>query len=298
MKLRHVDPRCYQIVALSALIFFGLWVLEWRFQWLVVASVFFGAYVTQLAGTRWRGDQFDPWSALISILSLCLLLRTHTPWIGLLAGMLAIGSKFVIVYRGKHFFNPTNFALLVCIGVLGEAWITPGQWGNSMQLALVLAGAGLLVITRARRLDVTAVFLGCYALAVSGRGIWLGDAFAIAMHQMQSGALLIFAFFMISDPRSTPDSRIGRTLFAAVAAFAAFYFQFWWFSPNGLVYGLAIAAVLTPVLDRYFPGARYQWTREEQAAALARSGVAMLPSAPLTARPKPNITTHAVSSRR
>ena len=96
-----------------------------------------------------------------------------------------------------------------------------------------------------------------------GRALYLGDPMAIPIHQLQSGALLVFAFFMITDPRSTPDSRIARLIFAfAVAAFAAWLS--WEYHIRGaMLYALAGLAILTPILDRLLPADRFQWTSTE-----------------------------------
>ncbi|MGB3627423.1 MAG: RnfABCDGE type electron transport complex subunit D, partial [Henriciella sp.] len=89
--------------------------------------------------------------------------------------------------------------------------------------------------------------------------IWLGDPMAIPMHQLSSGTLLVFTFFMITDPRSTPDSRAGRILFAAaVAALTAWFI----IGPNvraAPLMALAALSLLTPILDRLLPASRFQW---------------------------------------
>ena len=81
----------------------------------------------------------------------------------------------------------------------------------------------------------------------------------IPLHRLQSGALLLFTFFMISDPKTTPDSRAGRVLFAALVAFGAWYIQFRLFRTNGLLWSLAACSTIVPIIDRLLPGARYAW---------------------------------------
>jgi Na+-translocating ferredoxin:NAD+ oxidoreductase RnfD subunit len=66
---------------------------------------------------------------------------------------------------------------------------------------------------------------------------------------------------MISDPKTTPDSRVGRILFAALVAATAWYVQFRLFRTNGLLWSLAMWSMAVPILDRVLPAARYQWTR-------------------------------------
>jgi len=70
---------------------------------------------------------------------------------------------------------------------------------------------------------------------------------------------VLFAFFMISDPRTTPDSRAGRLLFAALVALAAYAVQFTLFRTNGLLWSLAVCSLIVPLIDWLLPGRRYQW---------------------------------------
>ena len=64
-------------------------------------------------------------------------------------------------------------------------------------------------------------FIVFYCALVFGRSLYLGEPLTIPLHRLESGALLLFTFFMISDPKTTPDSRAGRVLFAALVAFGA-----------------------------------------------------------------------------
>lgn len=255
------DPRLYQIVSLSALLVYGLLFLHFDIStWQIVVTLI-AAQLTQYAGTRYcKLPTFDPKSAVISSLSLCLLLRTDSLAVAALAAIIAIGSKFVIRWKDKHVFNPTNLALVVMLAT-NLGWISPGQWGQVAWFGFLIACLGSLVVTRAARADVTVAFLGFYLALLFARALWLGDPLAIPFHQIESGALLIFAFFMISDPKTTPDSRTGRIIYALLVSLAAFYVQFGFFTPNGPLWGLIACAPLVSLIDRMFPGIRYDWLR-------------------------------------
>jgi Na+-transporting NADH:ubiquinone oxidoreductase subunit NqrB len=159
------------------------------------------------------------------------------------AAAIAIASKFVLRAGDRHLWNPTNLAIVVMLG-LGLGWVSPGQWGSAAYFGLLVAGAGSFVVTRAARLDVTAAFLGWWAVLLFGRALWLGDPLAIPLRQLRSGALLIFAFYMISDPKTTPRRRAGRIVFAALVAAGAFVVQFVLYRQDGLLLALAVAAPL------------------------------------------------------
>ncbi len=257
------DPRHYQIAVLAALLAYGLTRLDFEIGATQAVAMLTTALLTQYICTHLSSPAklaFDPRSGLISGLSLCLLLRTNSLELAIAAAVVTVASKFVIRFQGKHVFNPTNFGIVAML-LTGQAWVSPGQWGNIAFFALLMAGLGGLVVTRAARSDVTLSFLVFYMGLVFGRSLWLGEPISIPIHRLQSGALLLFSFFMISDPKTTPNSRAGRILFALLVAYGAWYVQFRLFRTNGLLWSLAVCSVTVPLIDRLLPGGRYEWSR-------------------------------------
>lgn len=192
---------------------------------------------------------------------LCVLLvRTNSLSLAIALAFVAIASNFVIRRGGKHIFNPTNFAIVAMIVFSEGLWMSPGQWGSATWIAFLVACLGIVVIHRPSRSDVTFVLIGFYALALVGRAVWLGDPLEIPIHQLQSGAFLLFAFFMISDPKTTPDSRAGRIFFAFLVTVGAVWVQFGLFRQNGFFYALTAASLTVPLIDKWLPGKRYEWS--------------------------------------
>ncbi|MFO1435781.1 MAG: RnfABCDGE type electron transport complex subunit D [Gammaproteobacteria bacterium] len=254
------DPRYYQIACLAGLLIFGISRLHFDVSLLSVATIVGTALITQIGCSRLVGLYPDPRSALISSLSLCLLLRSNSLWVLALGAVIAISSKFIIRVNNKHVFNPTNFAIAVLLLLLSEyAWVSPAQWGSKPWFAFMMLCAGGMVVHRATRSDVTIAFLLSWVTIVFGRALWLGDPMSIPLRQLQSGALLLFAFFMISDPKTTPDSRSGRILFALLVAVGAGFVQFVLYRTNGLLWSLVLCSTLVPLIDRLLPGGSYQW---------------------------------------
>jgi Na+-transporting NADH:ubiquinone oxidoreductase subunit NqrB len=260
------DPRHYQILTLASLLGYGVYFLDFEIAPGRAVAILATALLTQYACTRlWKLPAFDARSVLISGLSLCLLLRTNSAGLALAAAVVTIASKFVLRFDGKHLFNPTNFGIVAMMLLTGQVWVSPGQWGNVAFFAFLMACLGGLVVNRAARSDVTYAFIAFYMTLVFGRSIWLGEPLTIPLHRLENGALLLFTFFMISDPRTTPASRAGRIVFAWLVAFGAWYVQFRLFRTNGLLWSLAICSTTVPLIDRLLPGTRYEW-----AAAFAR----------------------------
>ena len=254
------DPRYYQVAVLTSLLAFGIGVLDFGIRWQNAVAIMLTAQAVQFIGTRAASlPRFDPLSALITSLSLTLLLRTEFVALAMLAAVIAIGSKFLIRVRGKHVFNPANVALVTLMLASDYAWVSSGQWGSAAIGAFTLACLGFLVLTRAKRAETTIAFLALYGGLLFARALWLDDPLSIPLHQVQNGALLIFAFFMISDPKTTPNSPLGRVLFAGLVASIAFTIQFIFYEPNGPILALIISAPLVPLIDALLQGTHYRW---------------------------------------
>src|SRR5207247_2367149 len=88
---------------------------------------------TELALSRWmRGRFANPQSAYITGISLALLIKPRVDllWPFALGGFLAIASKYVLQYRGRHLWNPSNFAIaLLVLAAPASVAILSRQWG-------------------------------------------------------------------------------------------------------------------------------------------------------------------------
>jgi enediyne biosynthesis protein E5 len=256
------DARHYQIAALATLLVFNLGWLDFGARPLNSVLAIGAALATQALCTYWFAlPKFDPRSPLITGLSLSLLLRAEDPWLHALAGAIAIGSKFVLRIDGKHIWNPAGFAIVVLLFTANGVWISLGQWGSAVWFAALLCFFAVLVLHAARRSDVAIFFLGSHAALLLARAWWLGDPLAIPIHQLQSGSLLIFSFFMISDPRTTPDSRLGRFIFAASVALLGHYLTFFVQMRPALSVALIALSPLILLIDKILPAERFAWSR-------------------------------------
>lgn len=259
-ELLPKDPRCYQIVVLFSLLLYGVGWLEFDIGAYGIAILLSAVIVAQFLCTKlFASSTFDCRSALISGLSLCLLLRTNDSTLMILTAVITIASKFLLQWNGKHIFNPTNFGIIAAIAFTDRVWVSPAQWGSQLYFAFLMTCLGGIVIHRAMRSDVSLAFILFYAGILFLRALWLGDPWTIPTKQLQNGALLLFTFFMISDPKTTPDSRSGRILFALLVAAGAAYVQFALYRTNGLLWSLAICSMLTPLIDHMSPGKKYPW---------------------------------------
>ena len=278
------DPRPAQILVLGCLAAWGATALDFEVSGALSATILATALGMQALGQWLRREPFDPRSALISGLSLILLLRTDTLWLGALAAALAVGSKFVLRARGRHVFNPTNFALVALLLTTDAAWVSSGQWGSGPIAAAAFVAAACWVLGRSHG-DVTIAFMASWVGLLVGRALWLGDPLTIPAHQLSSGALLLFAGFMISDPRTVPDSRVGRIVFASAVAGLGYVGRFVFYEPNALLFALVASAPLVPLLDHVFPGERFEWRAAIHPKEKEATRAPTLPDPPVPDRP-------------
>ena len=285
------DPRNYQILFLSLFLILGIGTRDWTLrpdlifvllvsclltQWLAV-SIFAKCREKFKFLTKKQNDlremRFSKLSslksALITALGLTLLLRADRYSTMMLAGSLAILSKFLFQVDNKHFFNPANFGIIAALILTPDAWVSPGQWGDDGWYALLFIGTGGMVLNRVGRWDTTAAFLGTYALLEAVRNLWLGWTWDVFSHRLMSGSLLLFALFMITDPRSIPNARISRLLWAGSIATLTFILRNQFFISTAVFLALFALAPLSILLDFCWSAPRFSWffTAEKEQVA-------------------------------
>ncbi len=267
--LRSRDAREFQIAALSFLLFVGIVHCEWELSPLSItitigSALFFQLFFVALTnhGDPWSKRLLSLKSALISSLSLCLLLRTENRWILVGAAFIAIASKFLLKTKSKHLFNPTNLAILVCVRIIGQSWISPAQWGTELTILFIVGAAGSFVLCRADRLDVTVVYLSSlFAFECLWNCVYLGWPLDFVLHRFSIGSLYLFSFFMITDPRTIPDARGPRMVWTVCVAFLSSLFADMYYMNSAPLYALVIMTPFSSLIDRFFPAEQFRWNQ-------------------------------------
>ncbi len=120
-----------------------------------------------------------------------------------------------------------------------------------------------MILQRIGRWDTTAAFLGAYSLLEAIRNLWLGWTWDVYCHRLMSGSLLLFALFMVTNPRSIPNARIGRIVWALCIAALTFILRNYFFIPTAVFWALFALAPLTILVDTLWLASRFSWLREE-----------------------------------
>jgi Na+-transporting NADH:ubiquinone oxidoreductase subunit NqrB len=267
------DPRLVQIAILLIFTILGQTVLQFPVTPAQILAAVVTACATDMILAARRGVVLIPASALITGLSLGLLLRpatvaaaqsaivadTSNLWVYALAGLVAITSKYLIKVGGKHLFNPSNFAVVALAWVFpASVTLTPGQWGTSAVLLFVVANLGLFMMYRVNRYHLVAAFWLSYA---SFEGILLvmhGQGLSAWLLNITSGSVLLFTFFMITDPRTSPNSAPGRVLYGVLTS-GLFFALSLLNLPVPLFTALLLACCLVPLINRRSIGPDPTW---------------------------------------
>ncbi len=216
------DPRIVVAAILAAYAALGIFVLGFNRSPVQFAITIGAAMLLDMVLNRLlRGGYLFPLSALITGLGLSILVNyAHGWWYALIPVFLAIGSKYIFTFEGRHVYNPALFgvaaSLLLADGMISEA--PAYQWGGSYAVAaFVLTGALMLLVLPIRRRALIVSFLVFYCVALAVRA-WL-TRWHMPMETWFLGALTspafyLFTFFMITDPRTSPGRRRGQVLMA------------------------------------------------------------------------------------
>jgi Na+-translocating ferredoxin:NAD+ oxidoreductase RnfD subunit len=226
-----------------------------------------------------------PASAMLTGSGIALILRvpgtpddhwTFYKWY-MFAGIAAFSllTKYMVRYRGSHLFNPSNVGLVLAFIVLGSTRAEPLDfwWAPITNPYMILAYAVILVggslITRRLRLLVMAVTywltfsVGIGLLSASGHCITARWAFTPVCGSeffrviATSPEVLIFMFFMITDPKTVPSGRVGRVMFALLVAVSSVLLM----APQTTEFGskvallgsLTLVTAFRPLFDRLVP---------------------------------------------
>jgi Na+-transporting NADH:ubiquinone oxidoreductase subunit NqrB len=259
------DIRDYQILFLSVFLILGIATRDWTLRpeliLIAIATCLGTQLIFSLVITREAKINFR--SPLITSLGLSLILRADHWTTMVLAAVTAIASKFIFQTENKHFFNPANFGIISALALTPDAWVSPGQWGEEWWYCLLFVGTGSMILQKVGRWDTTAAFLGAYSLLEAVRNVWLGWTWDVYLHRLMSGSLLLFALFMVTDPRSIPNAAIGRIIWAVCIAIITFILRNYFYLSTAVFWALFTLAPLTFFIDTLWVSSKFSWLKAE-----------------------------------
>src|SRR3989338_7541782 len=189
----------------------------------------------------------SPKSALITGLILSSIIEGPL-WLLVAAAAIAILSKHIIRIKGRHIFNPANFALFVALFLpVSQSW-----WGTSN---LLLVGIlGLVVVFKLKRFHLALPFLAVHAIMMF---VLLSFDLSQLSSHLLSGSIIFFAFYMLIEPVTSPAKMKGRVAFGILCGiFATILYVVW--LPAMLVSALFFADLCVPFINKFFMPKRPQ----------------------------------------
>ncbi len=315
------DPRLHLAVVIFSLHALGQIAFHFRLSIVQIAIAIGAAAVLELGIAFFRQHVIMwPASAMLTGNGVAFILRlpgthhgdwwtTHGWYYYAGASAVSLLSKHVIKLGGRHLFNPSNFGLVLVFLIFREGRAEPLDfWWGPMDgwmiaaLAIIVCG-GLAILYRLRILPVAVAFwltfaAGIAVIAAAGHAMsarWhVGpvSGFFFWWVLATSPEVLVFAFFMLSDPKTIPATTRGRVAYAVATAVTATLLiaptrtEFW--AKTGLLGALILACGSWPLLKRYTRPRRVRRTTLALAgAALLGLYAAGLVAAGIPARPAP-----------
>jgi Na+-translocating ferredoxin:NAD+ oxidoreductase RnfD subunit len=244
------DPRLHLAAVIISLQVLGQVAFEFRLSIAQILISLLTCAVLEIGIAMWRQKVILwPASALLTGNGVAFILRVpgteHGDWWSvrgwwIFAGAAAVSllSKHLIQLRGRHIFNPSNFGLVLCFLLLGseradplEFWWGPLSAWMVLALAIILFG-GFAILGRLHLLEIAVGFwitfaVGLGVLAASGHSMtarWhvgpVSDWYFWRILAF-SPEILVFLFFMITDPKTIPAGRVGRRVYAVAIGLLA-----------------------------------------------------------------------------
>jgi Na+-translocating ferredoxin:NAD+ oxidoreductase RnfD subunit len=187
---------------------------------------------------RWTKGKWEfPSGAVLTGLIIAMVLAPYEPWyVPASTSAIAIVSKYIFRGRSANVFNPAALALVATFYIFhaGQSW-----WGalpDLPSIALVaLFATGAFIADRVNKIPVVLVFLGTYFVLFTLLA-FLGDPGNVAdiFRAPDLHAVLYFAFFILSDPPTSPVKYRSQILFGVLVAVVSLAIFEW----NGAAYYL------------------------------------------------------------
>lgn len=221
---RKIDPRylflCFFLGVFADAFCFGI---NMKTKTQLLCAIL-GALGTDIVFNRLRhGKWIFPLSGLVSSCGTFMLISSPYNWPFFLLGFLATYSKHFVTFAGRHVFNPVNFGAAFCLFYLQD-FVQSGSssWSGNFFMLPYLVLFGTLLVMKANSLIICLSYLAAFALV---HFLYLAPHLPVNIASFSSPPFMLFIFFMISDPKTTPRQLLPQIAFGASIAVVEGYFK-------------------------------------------------------------------------
>jgi len=246
----QIDPRYLSSGLITLILVFG----QLYVGFLHDLSQLFAAIAVALAaeltlGRLLTGRWLNPASAYITGISCGILLRSLSLWPYAIASLLSILSKYVLRFRGRHLWNPSNLGICVVLfAAPGTVAALSEQWGNDLWAMAVIWVLGSVILWRAKRFHVTFTYAASFVALAYVRSLMTGTPFLSEVAPITGPMYQLMAFFMVTDPATSVSSRNGRIGVAFLVALAEMILRLFEIV-NAPLYALFLVGPAAKILD-------------------------------------------------
>ncbi len=223
--LKRIDPRWYFSSLLTLILVVG----QWKFQilgdsyvpWMVALGTAIGAEMVFYP--LLRGGWPNLLSAYITGNSVAILTKPDGAliWPFAVASVISIASKYVLNYKKRHLWNPTNFGICMLLVVASNrVTILSHQWGNDPTMVVLIWTVGLLTVSRARVRHITLAYCASFIALACLRSAITGLPLVGELSPITGPMYTLFMFFMVTDPRTVVDGKMRQIGVVVLVAFA------------------------------------------------------------------------------
>lgn len=256
---KYTPPLLITGILLAAHLSFGILGSYPKLITAIVASFAAELILHRVIVGSWR----DLSSAYISGISVGILIRSPYLWAFAFCSIISIASKYVLRYKGRHIWNPSNFGVVMMLFMVPQSVaVLSIQWGNNMWAMLLIWIVGSISIYRLRRFHICATYVISFMVFALFRSWVTGDPLLAEISPITGPMYQLFTFFMITDPKTTVSSKKGQYLVVVMIAFVEMIFRFYEavYAP---FYALFIVGPIAMVIELWWN----EYKREEKVTA-------------------------------
>ena len=196
----------------------------------LIGAIVSAALIDLLLLKRTRHAWEFPSGAVLTGLLIAMVLSAQEPWyVSACTSAIAVISKYIVRTRSANVFNPAALAMVVTFYMFdtGQSW-----WGALPELGpamlVVLFATGIFIADRVNKMPLVLAFLGSYYLLFTVTAFWSEPRLVAEIFRAPDlHAVLFFAFFILTDPPTSPVKYPGQLVCGVIVA-ATSYAVFEW----------------------------------------------------------------------
>jgi len=219
---RYVPPVFITLILLAGQLSFGILESYQKTLLAIATAMVIEMILSRIFVGKWPHLA----SSYITGISVGILLRSPAFWPYAVCAAIAITSKYVIRYKGRHLFNPSNFGISVVLFLLpASVAMLSIQWGNDMWSLVAIWTLGSVIIWRLRRFHISATYVVSFIALAVIRAHIIHEPVMSEISPITGPEYQLFIFFMITDPKTTVRSKKGQCIVAFLVAVLEMFFR-------------------------------------------------------------------------